>query len=93
MEISIFSLYNVTVRLTKIMNNLLEHLKILIFQVIGGDFRKILWPSQNIWTLMNIFLNTLFSKNVPKICCENFLHDEVGTFWPKNPTILLLNFS
>ena len=33
-EISIFSLNNVTVRLTKIMNNLLEHLKILIFKVI-----------------------------------------------------------
>ena len=33
-EISIFSLDNVTVRLTKIMNNLLEHLKILIFKVI-----------------------------------------------------------
>ena len=29
-EISIFSQNNVTVRLTKIMNNLLEHLKILI---------------------------------------------------------------
>ena len=33
-EISIFSLNNVTVRLTKIMNNLLKHLKILIFKVI-----------------------------------------------------------
>ena len=33
-ETSIFSLNNVTVRLTKIMNNLLEHLKILIFKVI-----------------------------------------------------------
>ena len=33
-EISIFSLKNVTIRLTKIMNNLLEHLKILIFKVI-----------------------------------------------------------
>ena len=33
-EISIFSLNNVTVRLTKIMNSLLEHLKILIFKVI-----------------------------------------------------------
>jgi hypothetical protein len=33
-EISIFSLNNVTVRLTKIMNNLLEHLKILIFKVV-----------------------------------------------------------
>ena len=33
-EISIFSLNNVTVRLAKIMNNLLEHLKILIFKVI-----------------------------------------------------------
>ena len=30
-EISIFSLNNITVRLTKIMNNLLKHLKILIF--------------------------------------------------------------
>ena len=34
LEISIFSLKNVTVRLTKIMNNLLEHLNILIFKVI-----------------------------------------------------------
>ena len=33
-EINIFSLNNVTVRLTKIMNNLIEHLKILIFKVI-----------------------------------------------------------
>ena len=33
-ETSIFSLNNVTVRLTKIMNNLLEHFKILIFKVI-----------------------------------------------------------
>ena len=33
-EISIFSLNKVTVRLTKIMNNLLEHLKILIFKVV-----------------------------------------------------------
>ena len=33
-EISIFSLNNVTVKITKIMNNLLEHLKILIFKVI-----------------------------------------------------------
>ena len=33
-EISIFSLNKVTVRLTKIMNNLLEHLKIQIFKVI-----------------------------------------------------------
>ena len=34
LEISIFSLNNVTVRFTKIMNNLLKHLKILIFKVI-----------------------------------------------------------
>ena len=34
-EISIFSLNTVTVRLTKIMNNLLEHLKMLIFKVIS----------------------------------------------------------
>ena len=33
-EIGIFSLNNVTVRLTKIMNNLLNHLTILIFKVI-----------------------------------------------------------
>jgi hypothetical protein len=33
-ETSIFSLNNVTARLTKIMNNLLEHIKILIFKVI-----------------------------------------------------------
>ena len=33
-QISIFSLNNVTDRLTKIMNNLHEHLKILIFKVI-----------------------------------------------------------
>ena len=33
-EISIFFLNNVTVRLTNIMNNILEHLKILIFKVI-----------------------------------------------------------
>ena len=33
-EISIFSLNNVIVRLTKIMNNLLEHLKIRTFKVI-----------------------------------------------------------
>jgi hypothetical protein len=33
-EISIFSLNNATVRLTKIMNNLFKHLKILLFQVI-----------------------------------------------------------
>ena len=32
-KISIFSLNNVTVRLIKIMNNLLEHFKILIFKV------------------------------------------------------------
>ena len=32
--ISIFLLNNVTIRLTKIMNNLLEDLKILIFKVI-----------------------------------------------------------
>ena len=31
-EITIFSLNNVTVKFTKIMNNLLEHLKILIFK-------------------------------------------------------------
>ena len=33
-EISIFSLNHVIVRLTKIMNNLLEHLKIRTFKVI-----------------------------------------------------------
>ena len=33
-ETSIFSLNNVTVRLTKIMNNLLKHLKILIFKIL-----------------------------------------------------------
>ena len=33
-KISIFSINNVTVRLTKIMNNLFKHLKILLFQVI-----------------------------------------------------------
>ena len=33
LEISIFSLNNVTVRFIKTMNNLLEHLKILIFRV------------------------------------------------------------
>ena len=34
LEIRIFSLNNVTVRLTETMNNLLEHLKLLIFKVI-----------------------------------------------------------
>ena len=34
LEISIFSLNNVTVRVNKILNNLLEHLEILIFKVI-----------------------------------------------------------
>ena len=33
-EISIFSLNIVTLRLTKIMNNLLEHHKVLIFKVV-----------------------------------------------------------
>ena len=40
-EISIFSLHNVTVRLTKIMNNLLEHLKILIFKVIFQCWKSV----------------------------------------------------
>ena len=34
-EISIFSLYHVIIRLTKIMNNLLKHLKIRTFKVIS----------------------------------------------------------
>ena len=38
-EISIFSLNNVTVRITKIKNNLLKHLKILIFKVIFLVFK------------------------------------------------------
>jgi len=51
-EISIFSLKNVTVRLTKIMNNLLELLKILIFKVIFHSWKLVKSfqkePSKNI---------------------------------------------
>ena len=49
-EISIFALNDVTARLTKIMNNLLKHLKILTFKVIfqcrklvESFQKKILW--------------------------------------------------
>ena len=40
-EISNFSLNHVTVRLTKIMNNLREHLKILIFKVIFKGWKLV----------------------------------------------------
>ena len=39
-EVSIFSLNHVIVRLTKVMNNLLKHLKIRTFKVIFLSFRK-----------------------------------------------------
>ena len=51
-EISIFSLNNVTVRLTKIMNNFLEHLKIRIFKVIS-----------QCWKLVESFLKKKSVKN------------------------------
>ena len=52
-EISIFSLNNVTVRLTKIMNNLFEHLKILIFKVIFLC-----------WKLIESFQKKIYLKNI-----------------------------
>ena len=82
-KISIFSLNNVTVRLTKIMNNLFEHLKILIFKVIFQCWKLVefFWKE---FSLKNIglgdqlllkiffkhfdFWGTLFSKNVPNFC-------------------------
>jgi len=82
-EVSIFSLNNVTVRPTKIMNNLLEHLKILIFKVIFLCY-KLVESFQKKKSLKNIglgdqillkkdfeifyFLCALFSKNVPYFC-------------------------
>ena len=70
-EISIFSLNNVTIRLTKIMNNLLEHGSNLSkkpsLKDIGlGDqllLKKYILKSF-------FFLSILFSKNVP-----NFVHN------------------
>ena len=80
LEISIFSLYNDLVRLTKIMNNLGKDLKILSFKVIlkclklVKSFQKKI-SVKNIWLEINlykwIFLktsSTSFTKNVPKFC-------------------------
>ena len=82
-EISIFSLNKVTIRLTKILNNLLEHLKILILKVIFQCGKLIEFSPKKIH-LKNIgprdqlliengfenfdFQNTLFSKNVHNFC-------------------------
>ena len=54
-EISIFSLNNVTGRLTKIMNNLLEYLKILIFKFIF-QCGKLIASFQKKFSLKNIRL-------------------------------------
>ena len=56
-ENNLFSLNKVTVRLTKIMNNLLEHLKILIFKVI---FRH--------QKLVESFKNNSVNFNFLKMC-------------------------
>ena len=82
-EISIFSLNNVAVRLTKIMNNLLEHLKILIFKVIFQCWKLVDFFQKKI-SLKNIgvedqllpkkdleifyFWSNLFSRKVPNFC-------------------------
>jgi hypothetical protein len=57
-----FSLNNVTVRFTKIMNNLLKDLKILIFKVIF-PFWKVVESFQKKLSVMNIGLgDQLLSK-------------------------------
>ena len=57
-EISKFSLNNVTIRLTKILNNLLEHPK---FWFSKSFFSVESSPKQDFWS-------TLFSKNVSNFC-------------------------
>ena len=63
-----FFITNVTVRFTKIMSNLLKHLKILIFKVIFHCWKlvksfqkKILW--KKIWTRRPIFINFFFFED------------------------------
>ena len=74
LEISIFSLNNVTVRLTKIMNNLLEGssqmLKInWIFQIFFCEEYWIRKPTFIQFFSENFdFESTLLSKNVPNFC-------------------------
>ena len=68
LEISSFLLNNVTIRLTKIMNNLLEDLKILIFKV-NFQCGKLIESFQKKNSLENIGLgDQLLIKNV----FENF---------------------
>ena len=55
-EISIFSLDKVTIRLTEIMNKLLEYLKILIFKVIF-QCGKLIESFQKEFSLKNMGLN------------------------------------
>ena len=82
-KIGIFSLNKVTNRLTKIMNNLFKHLKILIFKVIF-QCQKLSESSPNFFSSKNIgldnqlliknifedfhFENTSFPKSVPNFC-------------------------
>ena len=81
-EISIFSLNIVTLRLTKIMNNLLEHHKVLIFKVVFQCWKLVkLFRKkfcEEYWTRRPTlikscfwkfgFLRYFFSKNVPNFC-------------------------
>ena len=58
LEISIFSLNNVTVRLNKILNNLLEHLEILIFKVIF-QYLKLVESFQKFEELNDLDISTV----------------------------------
>ena len=84
-EISIFSLNNVTFRLTKIMNNLLEHLTILIFKVIFQCW-KLIESFQICLSLKKIGLgDQLLIKMV--FCyhnCSNVLWEKIVQIFPKN---------
>ena len=51
-QMSIFSLNNVIVALTKIMNNLLEHLKILIFKVFQC-LKLVEYFKKNLWRILD----------------------------------------
>merc|ERR1739844_197321 len=63
-EISIFSLNHVIVRLTKIMNNLLEHIKIHTFKVIFLC-KKSVESFHNNFSMKNIQLgDQLYLKNI-----------------------------
>ena len=71
-KIIIFSPNSVTVRLTKIVNNLLEHLKILIFKVIFQHWKLVesfnFFFIEEYWTIfLKIFILKI-SKDVPNFC-------------------------